>query len=359
MVAEQNRLDFDTFLTDEEVDELFGLRDEEYRNVYILKRDGSHAILRNFDDNVFYPSEPEITASLKRLVLGPTTVGYAVGSGARYAMRTEGEDHFFALLDRPARWNLINHGFAMTELSLNDIVPDDIDILVLAAPTEPMSESELGNLRAYVASGRNLLIMMEPGVSNVAASDLGVEIGDQPIFEGRERLPKDMVLAFAGSGSAKSGFFRTSESSHRPVLLSGAAPLRAEPNDGFGVIPLLRIEDSEDNADGALAIALERSVNGGTQRVVVIGDADFMSASVLNYPTPAELVVNNRSFVQDVFGYLANGEYPIDTRKPDPIDTKFAIELKDVRYFKVALYGVLPAIIALLGSTLLLRRRRA
>ena len=76
----------------------------------------------------------------------------------------------------------------------------------------------------------------------------------------------------------------------------------------------------------------------------------------MRLPEPDD--THNEAFVLDIFGYLSHAEYPIDTTRPLPLDTHIAIDLKQVDYLKILLYGVIPAALLLSGGSLLLRRRR-
>ena len=106
-----------------------------------------------------------------------------------------------------------------------------------------------------------------------------------------------------------------------------------------------------------LGVALERQVSGKVQRIVLIGDADFMSTDVVRLAYPR--VKMNSAFIHDVFDFLSGGVYPIDASRPYPIDLKSRLDLADIIYLRVLGFGVLPAVFILLGGMLLLSRRRA
>lgn len=56
--------------------------------------------------------------------------------------------------------------------------------------------------------------------------------------------------------------------------------------------------------------------------------------------------------------WLSPGEYPIDVSRPAAIDNRLDLELHQVDYFKIALYGVVPGAVFFAGAGLLAYRRR-
>ncbi|MEI3423261.1 MAG: Gldg family protein [Butyricimonas faecihominis] len=75
------------------------------------------------------------------------------------------------------RYALINSGFDVKEISLNEELPEKLDILVIADMKTPLSENEMTRLNAYIERGGNLLIVGEPRrqeVMNPLVEQLGV-----------------------------------------------------------------------------------------------------------------------------------------------------------------------------------------
>jgi ABC-2 type transport system permease protein len=103
------------------------------------------------------------------------------------------------------------------------------------------------------------------------------------------------------------------------------------------------------------AISLTRKVNGKDQRIVISGDADFMSNTELNRYEPR---TSNFFFVAALFSWLDHGKFPIDTSRPDARDNRLTVSTDRVALLKIWYIWVLPAILLLGGSVLLIRRRR-
>ena len=354
--AKENRMDFDEFLNLAEVREIYGLERQQNDNVYLLEWQGQTAVLGNFRDINYFPHEAEISAAVKRLIAGPRTIAYVTGHGERQVYRRGVTDHRGIVTRQVERDALVNHGFDVIEVALDRGVPDLVDILVLAAPIEPLAETALAHLRAYIASGRNLLILGEPGSQdtvNAVAADLGIAFAEGSIREPQEGFPEDMVFAATTKHTVRMGFDLPEQLESYPVVMPGAVSLQHDAGGSFTVKPLLTAKGGSIE----VAVALERSMGGRDQRIAVIGDADFMSTATLGLPEPRSSERNNQTFLHQLFSYLSHGEYGIDTLRPPPLDTSIAIGLRQVDYLKLVLYGVVPGILLLVGGGLLFRRR--
>lgn len=366
--AEQNRLKFDTFLTQDEVDARYGLDAENYRNVYLLEWQGRQSIVRNFDDPQYFPGEPAISAAIKRLIAEPVRLAYVLGQGERRIFRSGGEDHRAHMSDVRDRNALLNHGFEVEEIVLDAPVPEHLDILVLAAPIEPLPARVENHLRDYIAAGRDLLILGEPHATdpvNQVIEALGVSLRPGAVTEPKEAFPEALVFAPLSDAATELGFIMPRRSADWPIILPGAAALDVDPGSPFAVEPILAFtsemsvsadEDGSAATPQALAVAMERSMVGETQRIVIVGDADFMSTATRSMRDPSRR--NNPEFVNDLFGYLSGGAYPIDTTRPVPLDTSISITLKDMDALRIGLLGVLPGLLVIAGAWLLLVRRR-
>ena len=78
-------LDFDMFLSTEEIDQIIDLKSEGYRFVRILEREnGQKTTLRLYNDMMKHPSETEITSALKRFLVPAPKVAFLTGHGERY-----------------------------------------------------------------------------------------------------------------------------------------------------------------------------------------------------------------------------------------------------------------------------------
>lgn len=363
--AEQNRLDFDDFLSQEEVDQRYGLAAESYRSIYWIEWQDQTTILRNFDDQIYFPREPEISAALSGLVVEPRQVAYVYGHGERRIFRAGGSDHRRHVSNVRARDSLLNHGFEVSEIAGEQPIPADIDILVIAAPNEPLSESFVNNLLSYVDAGGDLLLLTEPGqesIVNPLLAVLGLRQLPGEIVQPKEDFPAELVYASLTEPAAAAGFEMPRRNPDGPVVLPGAAGFALQSNRDLNWWPLLawtddmNIEGSSVPSADALAVAAERQQAGQTQRIIVIGDADFMSTATRSLREPEDKI--NEAFVTDLFRFLADGRYPIDTSRPAPLDTEINLDLRQLDRLRIVLLGVIPGLLLIWGGWILLSRRR-
>ena len=77
-------LDFDMFLSQEEIDKAIDLKSEGYRFLRVLEREnGQKTTLRLYNDMMKHPSETEITTALKRFLVPAPKVAFLTGHGER------------------------------------------------------------------------------------------------------------------------------------------------------------------------------------------------------------------------------------------------------------------------------------
>ena len=154
-------LDFDMFLSPEEIHRIIDLTPEGNRFVRVLEREnGARSFLRVYDDNQRDPRESEITAALKRLVVKAPKVGFVAGHGERSIDKAGERDYAAFARNLTFRYSLINQGFDAVGLNLADStgIPADIDIVVIAEARTPFTDGELARLHDYVERGGNLII---------------------------------------------------------------------------------------------------------------------------------------------------------------------------------------------------------
>ena len=158
------KLDFDMFLSPEEIDKIIDLKSEGYRFVRVLEREnGQKTTLRLFDDMMKHPTETEITTALKRFLVPAPKVAFLTGHGERN-VNSAGERFYYTFARSIYfRQSLINQGFDATELTIKDQdIPEDINILVIADKRTPLSPEEKQRLEHYIERGGYLFILGEP-----------------------------------------------------------------------------------------------------------------------------------------------------------------------------------------------------
>jgi ABC-2 type transport system permease protein len=121
--------------------------------------------------------------------------------------------------------------------------------------------------------------------------------------------------------------------------------------------PRLSYSAADGDLPGPLtaAIGLTRTINGKQQRIVVTGDADFLSNAELGRYNPRAV---NFDFSTALFSWFSNGAFPIDTSRPPSKDKRITVTSGGMVVFKWLLLGILPGLLLIAGTIILMRRKR-
>ena len=103
-------------------------------------------------------------------------------------------------------------------------------------------------------------------------------------------------------------------------------------------------------------LALSRKVNGRDQRILVTGDADWLSNGELGM-SRNEVRASNFSLISAAFFWLSDNEVPIDMRRDPSPDTSLSVGEDGWAVSKVFLKWVLPVVLIGIGLLIWIRRR--
>lgn len=385
-LAKAMNLDFDLYTSPEEVKKTIDLIPEGNRYVRLLEADnGKKTFLRTFNDMMVFPSEAEISAAFKRLVMELPKVAFLEGHEERSINREGDRDYFQFAQSKNFRYALINQGFDITTLDLSGgrNIGDDVDIVVIADVKTAISENELEKLNRYIAKGGNLIVLGEPGrqeVMNPLIKQFGAQFMPGTLVQPSENYVANLITSGATPQAAELCYpFSDMVGGNAKVTMPGAVGLAYTEDKGFKVCPIMATEPkgswnelqttdfidgkvSIDSASGEAeksiptALALSRDVNGRIQKIIIAGDADCISNSELNMNRKG-INASNFSFVNSMFYWLSDGETPVDVRRPGLPDNKMTLKTAGVIYFKILLLGMIPLLLLALGLIIWLRRR--
>ena len=102
-------------------------------------------------------------------------------------------------------------------------------------------------------------------------------------------------------------------------------------------------------------IGLTRQVKNKEQRIVVSGDADFMSNVELKR---SNMQTYNFPFSTALFSWLDEGKFPIDTVRPLALDNRMTLTTDGVERLRLLMVWILPGLLLAFAAVLLIRRRR-
>ncbi len=263
---------------------------------------------------------------------------------------------------------LKDKGYRISELNLADTgqIPDNVQLLVLASPATALSEAETGLLRRWIEQGGVLLWLADgdisPGLTkalgvsflpgtvvDAAAADLGI---DSPTVAVARPVPASPVV----------------DNLTAPVLMPGARALEVADDASWTASPVLQTSPRSWNETGSLkgsisrdpaagekrgplTLALALESGKGPQRVLIAGDGDFLSNSVIGNGA-------NREFGLAAVHWLTGNRQLMDIPPFTPLD-------RDLRWSpaRTALVGALfllglPLLLAGTGLFITWRRRK-
>lgn len=372
-------IDFEKVLKPEEIRKKITLSTEENMFVRKVEYNGQTTSLRMFFDLLTYPGEAEISAALKRLITTPPTVGILLGNGERGISKSGDRDYKNLTYNLTSRSALINQGFNIVEIA-NDSeysIPDSLTVLVVADPIIPYSENQRENLINYIAQGGNVLIAGEPNKADLLNSildTLGVSYIQGTLLEESKDLELDVLKTRIDPKAKELGFNLKYDTI---VSHPGAMGIQLDKPTKFTITPLsISNKNKVWNKEGAfnletdsiyfnpeidrkietpVTLAMTRKIKGKDQKILIAGDADFMSNGELGR---FNLRTGNHEFSTQIFKWFANNEFPIDTTRPEPIDNLITIGQKELSWIKIIFSGVLPLFVGIAGISTLINRKR-
>lgn len=206
-------------------------------------------------------------------------------------------------------------------------------------------EGELAKINGFIAAGGNLLIAAEPdrqGLLDPVVRDLGVTFNEGRLTQKSEDFAPDFVLSgfspAAGKVSKDFGALRD------VVAMPGVTGVQY----GSGGSSVL--------VDGSIpvAIALTRKAGSKEQRIMVVGDADFMSTAEMDRHSPRTA---NFDFTTALFSWLNYDVFPVNTSRPKTLDA-IDINRDGISLARVLFFCILPLLFLTFGAVLLVVRKR-
>jgi len=317
-------------------------------------------------------AEQTLANALQRLVRGEE----------RYAMFLEGHgERALAGTDSKGLAQLAQvlerSGLALRELNLvrTPAIPDNIALLVIAAPQQPLLAGEVELIRQYVDNGGALLWLVEPGeLQGLAplAGQLGVGLPDGLLVDANQQLrsllgmdhPAIIPVAAYGRHPATADL-------EVFTLFPVARPVEAQGSETFEQQALLTTLSETWHETGALegdvtfdeaagdrpgpltlGLALTRQVDDSEQRIAVIGDADFLANGFLGHGGNLDLATR-------LVNWLSADDTLIAITSRGAPDTSLDISPGYGYAVAIGFLFVLPLALLTAGLVIWLRRRRA
>ena len=367
-----------------EMKNLAALRAEYLTLIMQLEYKGKKEFLRAYEDGYVWPDQTHVVGTIRRLTrTKDVKVGFLTGHYERDPHRFTERDYGHHTTNRGGRGALINKGVDTDTISVeNKNVPGDINLLVVADPKSVYSQAEQDHISQYLDSGGNALFFTEPGKQFILApvlKKIGIHIDDGMIVSPNDH---EMPHIFK-NGLTKTGNFMAREFSmdmfQRYGILggmvenAGSSNISYEEINGFRVEPVIVQPGNEktwiengvlvlDSAaptfsdldrdirknEYTIAVKMTRKINGKEQRIVVSGDADYMSTRRMV----------SAGIGHALYSWALYNTYPVYANYGMAQDRHMLIGAKTAASLKyIFVYGV-PAALLLTGIILLIRRKR-
>jgi ABC-2 type transport system permease protein len=346
---------------------------------------GKQAFLRVYDDMMRLPSETEITAAFKRLVMDKLpTVGFLAGHGERRSDAEEDRGYNMFAQEKTFRYALINQGFDFQDVTLDKEIPDYIRILLIAEVRKPFTPEEMTHLNNYIDRGGNCIIAGEPGRTefmNPLVDRLGVQFLPGTLVKPTKKFQSNLLLVTPTKAAQEFSFhFKNIARNDQLLPMPTTSALAFTTDKGFNVTTLFTsdttggwiekettnfIDDTatlnpqagEEEKPYPTVIALSRKVKDKEQKIIVTGDADFLSNGELMM-SRKDVSPANFNFISGAFFWLTNEELPADMRRPPPPDRSLRLGKTSWAISKSGLKWVFPLGLMFCGLYIWIRRKR-
>lgn len=311
-------------------------------------------------------TERSLTNALERLVRGnDRLVAFVTGDGERRADGVANADlgTFVSQLEQS--------GMRAVPLNFSQTtgVPDHTDLVVLAGPQAPLSTGATKALINYLGDGGNLLWLADPGNLDPSlqplADALGVHILPGELVDPSSSAlglkdPRMMVLGDYPPNPITRGFTLT-------TLFPEVAPLAQVRKNEWRVEAFLRsspqanIQSLSGSAgtpqkgplDFGFALSrLSPSPAKSEQRVVVIGNGDFLSNSYLGNG-------GNRALGERVFDWLLGDDELINMPPRGAPDRMLNVTQGELNALTLSFIVAMPLLLLIVAGIIAWRRRRA
>ncbi|MDT8282683.1 MAG: GldG family protein [Gammaproteobacteria bacterium] len=275
---------------------------------------------------------------------------------------------------------LSDMGFNLQTVNLLErTLPADTKLLVIASPTERYLAGEIEQLKNYIDNGGNLLWLTDPGELaglETIATSLGLQLQDGVIIDNNVELRKTLNIRHPAIIPVTEYFPHIITNTIRYNTLfplsRGISPLTNENSinhwqaealfassaKSWSELGGLKEEMVFSSSDGditgpvTLAAALHRNNTSetGSQRIVVMGDSDFLSDTYIGSGANLNLGLN-------IFNWLIGDDDLISVETPSAADTKLSLDDRQLLVIGFGFFLIIPLIFLIVGFRIWYVRR--
>lgn len=386
--AKSLQVDSSLFKPADQIPEIAMLEADNYRGLMKLSYKGRSATLFTFtEEGTIWPQEENVAASLSRLLDTPIPQVYFVTGELQRSIYKKGErEYHIHTLDKYRKSALINLGFDLDTLNLStQNIPSSASMLVLADPKMDLTSTVTEKIHNYIKAGGNMLILGEPGkqyVMNPLLQPTGVQLNNGQLVQlsanetpdkvvnymtlDAFNLAEEKILSIWKSVWSKGVFTDSSL-----TTLAGVTSLSFSDSNSFTVKPLLLThpgrswrkagklvsdsaapvftpeEGDTREISSPTGVQLTRQLNNKEQRIIITGDADILST-----------VIGQFELMHAFYSWPVYNQFPVYTNPPFARDNQFKVTPQKARIQQVIFIWIIPALVLIIATVILIRRKR-
>ena len=320
-------------------------------------------------------TEGEITNALQRLTRQEKPwVAFLSGHGERDPFAEDNQG--YSMLKQ----TLETTGVEVQDLNLlqTTVIPDNISVLVIAAPQSALLQGEEKLILDYVESGGNLLWLTDPAGENqplaTLANQLGLSWVDGTIIDANQELRSILGIKHpAIVPVVEYQQHSITQNLKNQTLFPFATGIAIEIKDNWQAKPLFYslprawsetnalsgdnvvFDSSSGDTEGPLLIAasLHRTLNKqNKQRIVIVGDSDFAANAYIGHGENLTLIVS-------VLQWLAHDDQRISLLPYQPPDVSIEFSNTSIATLAATYLLIVPLTALFIGIFIGIRRRRA
>ena len=248
-------------------------------------------------------------------------------------------------------------------------IPEDSSFVIIASPLKDYLKTEVDVLLEYVAAGGNLLWLTEPrtlGGLDSLSQRLGLSILEGTLLDSNQSLQEMLgikhpavipVIQFSHSllkdmtSPTLFPFATVVEKSSEAQTDWTYSPLLSSGEGSWLETAALSGEVTPDYTSGdlpgplSLAMTLTRNKQQREQRIVVIGDSDFLLNQFIGAAGGGNLTLANK-----LFDWLSNGDQLLKIKPSRAPDTIVAMPGKSLTYLALLFLIGIPTLLISIGT---------
>lgn len=373
------------FKRPEEIRAMEELQSEDLQTIMKLEHNGKKTFLRTYPDAEHWPNEEHYYAAVARLVRDTLPLIQFTSGHFERNPYYDGERNYSKHTSlKSSRIALTNLGMDVDTISLDQKeIPQNTSMLIVADPKTEFNNTEQLALQKYIDQGRNIVFLTKPGkqaIVNPFLKEFGITVQPGTLVKvdpnntpDHLRLPFNRAAADMANERMMQMVRHEEDSTLLGCLFKGATTIGITAKEGIKVTPIIALKDSDTSwitngkliVDSAkiefnkvagdiksesytIGITAVRQINNKEQRVMVVGEADFMS----NFRSAGE------EFGNGMYTWVTKTEFPGKAIATFPIDTLLAVRRNTAKAIWISYIYILPGIFLALGTILLIRRSR-